>query len=398
MKGLFLHLLGIVLVIAVVMAGFLGYYALTMPEYRDELGNGTYEEKIKGLYLLKASADRENNLIIYGSSELLTLDIPTNPANFFAGKRSGFQVNLVGRGSCQSIIHALSIASSGDSLNGKKVVLITSPQSYVKDGIASDLFMANYSELQYLELMLDPSIGPDIKRQFSERVAEMIGRYENERGELKGFDASRRLSRYGAREDGFSRVMLAVMSPYFEIVRYLARLSDMKNSKALLKTAEVSPEKSSGAIDWEAEEKTVIEVARGAAKNNDYGILDGYYNTYIGSRLARQKDKDRNLSYSESVEYDDLRLLLEVCKLKGIEVMFLHVPLHGEWSDYVGFTGERREDYYQNVLKIVSEYPVKLVDLTNNEYEEYFLCDIMHLGWKGWLAADEKIDEFYHQN
>ena len=26
----------------------------------------------------------------------------------------------------------------------------------------------------------------------------------------------------------------------------------------------------------------------------------------------------------------------------------------------------------------------------------YFLCDTMHLGWKGWLAVDRAIVEFYH--
>ncbi|MBQ8338212.1 MAG: hypothetical protein IJY33_03625, partial [Oscillospiraceae bacterium] len=31
------------------------------------------------------------------------------------------------------------------------------------------------------------------------------------------------------------------------------------------------------------------------------------------------------------------------------------------------------------------------------EYEEYFLCDTMHLGWKGWLKVNEEIDKFYHE-
>jgi len=401
LKGLFLRFIGLVLAVIAVMAGVWGYYTLSMPDYRDELGNDTYEEKIRGLYLLEASAKREDNLIVYGSSELRTFDIPENPANFFKGKRSGFQVNLVGRGSCQSIIHALSIAGSGDSLKGKKVVLITSPQSYVKEGIASDMFVANFSELQYLELMLDPSVPSEIKTQFSERVSEMLAKYEAEHGRLNGYEASKRLSRYGSRGDLLSRAALVFMRPYFELERYLARIGDLKESKALLETAPApgnGPGGPAEPIDWAAEEEKAVKEAEAASSNNDFGILDDYYNTYIGSRLPRQKDKDRDLSYSESVEYGDLRLLLEVCKLKGVEVMFLHVPLNGKWSDYTGFTAERRREYYENVREIVSRYDVALVDLTQSEYEEYFLCDIMHLGWKGWLAADEEIDGFYHKD
>ena len=67
-------------------------------------------------------------------------------------------MDLIGRGSCQSLIHALQIAASGNSLRGERVVLITSPQSYVEGGIAPDLFMANFSVQGYLELLADDSL------------------------------------------------------------------------------------------------------------------------------------------------------------------------------------------------------------------------------------------------
>jgi D-alanine transfer protein len=39
-----------------------------------------------------------------------------------------------------------------------------------------------------------------------------------------------------------------------------------------------------------------------------------------------------------------------------------------------------------------------MVDLTGYEYEEYFLCDIMHLGWKGWLEVDKAIEQYYRED
>ena len=44
--------------------------------------------------------------------------------------------------------------------------------------------------------------------------------------------------------------------------------------------------------------------------------------------------------------------------------------------------------------KIVEQYDVQLLDLTAQEYEPYFLCDTMHLGWKGWLEVDRAIAAF----
>lgn len=99
----------------------------TEPSYPEALGNTLDVEKITGTCLVKEAAELPDTLTIFGSSELKTFEIPTHPANFFAGKRAGFQVNLVGRGSCQSLVHAMAIGASEDSLKGKKIVLITAP-------------------------------------------------------------------------------------------------------------------------------------------------------------------------------------------------------------------------------------------------------------------------------
>lgn len=68
----------------------------TEPSYPEALGNTLDVEKITGTCLVKEAAELPDTLTIFGSSELKTFEIPTHPANFFAGKRAGFQVNLVG--------------------------------------------------------------------------------------------------------------------------------------------------------------------------------------------------------------------------------------------------------------------------------------------------------------
>ena len=148
-----------------------------LPPWRDSVGNVNHTEKITGRILLQQSAAQEDTLLIFGSSELRTTEISTHPANFFAGKRAGFQVDLIGRCSYQSLIHALQIAASGDALRGKKVVLITSPQSYVLEGIAPDLFMTNFSAQQYLELLADDTLSDEVKAYLSRRVAELTAEY-----------------------------------------------------------------------------------------------------------------------------------------------------------------------------------------------------------------------------
>lgn len=154
----------------------------TEPSYPEALGNTLDVEKITGTCLVKEAAELPDTLTIFGSSELKTFEIPTHPANFFAGKRAGFQVNLVGRGSCQSLVHAMAIGASEDSLKGKKIVLITAPQSYVEGGIAPDLFLANFSEQQLLTLLGDEELPESTRQYVASRVQSLIAQYNAQNG------------------------------------------------------------------------------------------------------------------------------------------------------------------------------------------------------------------------
>ncbi|MDL2288953.1 D-alanyl-lipoteichoic acid biosynthesis protein DltD [Oscillospiraceae bacterium OttesenSCG-928-F05] len=105
-------------------------------------------------------------------------------------------------------------------------------------------------------------------------------------------------------------------------------------------------------------------------------------------------DASTKKAFSGEEEYKDLNFLLEVCALKGIEPLFVHVPLHGQWSDFTGFTSERREEYYERVRTSVKGAGFELFDLTPYEYESYVLCDVMHLGWRGWLYVDKALVDY----
>ena len=35
-----------------------------------------------------------------------------------------------------------------------------------------------------------------------------------------------------------------------------------------------------------------------------------------------------------------------------------------------------------------------VLDLTQDGGKDYFMTDTIHLGWRGWLAVDQKVDPF----
>lgn len=368
----------------------------TEPSYPEALGNTLDVEKITGTCLMKEAAELPDTLTIFGSSELKTFEIPTHPANFFAGKRAGFQVNLVGRGSCQSLVHAMAIGASEDSLKGKKIVLITAPQSYVEGGIAPDLFLANFSEQQLLTLLGDEELPESTRQYVASRVQSLIAQYNAQNGtNLQTHTAAGLLSKAWAADSTISKALLA---PYAGISQWLLDTKDLAVSARLIRRGEFSVnEAKSPDIDWAQEEILAQEAALSQATNNDYSMLDSYYQTYVGHRLSQMAGRDAGISYDVSPEYDDLRCLFEICKAKNIQALFVHVPVNGKWSDYTELSQSTRQIYYKTVRAIAAQYDnITMLDLTGEEYTPYFLCDTMHLGWKGWLAVDRAMVEFWN--
>ena len=378
----------------------------TEPSYPEALGNTLDVEKITGTCLVKEAAELPDTLTIFGSSELKTFEIPTHPANFFAGKRAGFQVNLVGRGSCQSLVHAMAIGASEDSLKGKKIVLITAPQSYVEGGIAPDLFLANFSEQQLLTLLGDEDIPVATRQYLAARVQNLIAQYNAQNGtNLQTHTAAGLLSKAWAADSTISKAWVGddsalktVLAPYAAISKWLLDTKDLAVSARLIRRGDFSAnEAKPGEIDWAQEETLAQEAALSQATNNDYSMLDSYYQTYVGHRLSQMAGRDAGISYDVSPEYDDLRCLFEICKAKNIQALFVHVPVNGKWSDYTGLSQSTRQTYYETVREIAAQYDnVTMLDLTQEEYTPYFLCDTMHLGWKGWLAVDRAMVEFWN--
>ena len=377
---------------AAAVAGVTAAVRTGMPAYPAALAADNATEKITGTYLVSEGARQPDSLLILGSSELRTTDILTHPANFFAG--SGLQVDLVGRGSCQSLIHALIVGGQGQALEGRKIVLITAPQSYVPEGIASDMFMANYSQQQLLRVLTDETVPDAIKTYLAGRVQELFARYEADTGATpqKG-TAGDVLS--AAWAEGHSP---APYLPFAALTEWLLETKDLADARTCIAAYTGRPAEARGDsldFDWAAWEQAAMDQAREMVTNNDFAMQDSYYATYIGARLEQQAGQDAGLSYAQSPEYDDLRCLLDLCRLRNLEVLFVHVPMHGSWYDYTGFSADERAVYYENVREIAAQYDnVQLLDLTGYEYEPYFLCDTMHLGWKGWLAVDRAIVEF----
>lgn len=378
---------------------FSSFYALdkyyeSKIKYCDELGEVLSSDKDKGLYIQSKILDKEDTVSIFGSSELSSTNITSHPTNFFANKREGFQVNLVGRGYSQSIIHGIDFMALGDKLRGKKIVCILSPQWFTTEGLTSDGFEKNFSELQFYKLINNKDISKDIKLRTAKRISYLLKNSTE-------YSQVRLYTDLYKKDTVTSKFLLNILMPYYKVKEKVLDIRDKKNTCDIIKTIEKPKNITSSKIkniDWDKEMKKVTDEAEKVTTNNEFGILNDYFDTYIKDKYTNMRGAYKNMSYSQSPEYEDLKIVLDFLKELDAKPLFVSVPVNGKWYDYAEFEASKRRIYYEKVNTLVSSYDFQVLDLSQYEYEKYFLKDVMHLGWKGWIYIDEGINRYFNEN
>ncbi|MFV0441528.1 MAG: D-alanyl-lipoteichoic acid biosynthesis protein DltD [Lachnospirales bacterium] len=372
----------------------LGINYIFVPKYSPMVSKNNFDEKLKGTYLLNNSP--ENNVVYLGASELNSKFIQSHPSNFFSDEND-FLVNTVGRGSCQSIVFA-SLLGAVEGFDNKKVAITFSPQSFVEGGIPSDMYFANFSPLHYLEIQDNEKLSKETKDKFLNRFKTLDEQYTKQTGDKSSFYNSRVITKAYLSETFKDKVTKVLIKPYVAMNKAFLKLSDRTHSYVATKSLEVYGADRPKNIDYEAEQDNMIAYGIEASSNNEFQMDNDYYNVYIGQRLERLEGRDAKITYDNSVEYDDVELLLEVCQELNIEPLIFVHPFHAKWSDYAGIDIDTRYAYYDKIDKLLSSYNANYVNMANMEYVDYYMCDVLHYGWLGWLDVDKRISEFYYEN
>ena len=114
-----------------------------------------------------------------------------------------------------------------------------------------------------------------------------------------------------------------------------------------------------------------------------------------GDVLEKLKDARAEETYTDTPEYDDLECFLSVCDACGVEPLVVVQPVLGPYYDHIGISRETREAAYQRIRDIVAKHAnARIADFSDREYERYFLFDIVHFGWTGWIDAEHAIYDF----
>ena len=320
-------------------------------------------------------------LVLLGSSELTTtINEEYHPKKIF--NYEDFNIMQIGVGNSQNIIHAATIGSIGNDIINNEIVMIQSIQWFDnKNGILKDAFLSRISSEHVYNTMANDKISKETKEKFINRVIELSSTNKVLNKKYRSY------KKYFIEEQGnFITGEFLKLDNYFYKLKNKYEFFKNKGRENYPLSGEKTPD-----YNWKELDEKVTEQAKERTNNNDYQIDNTYYDKYIKTKYDQLKNSSKNTKYDESKEYDDLDILLSIVKDLNLNMKFAILPANGKWSDYTGIDSEKRQVAYNNLKEIAKKNNIEVMDYSSKEYEEYYMYDAMHLGWRGWIDFERDL-------
>ena len=320
-------------------------------------------------------------LVLLGSSELTTtINEEYHPKKIF--NYEDFNIMQIGIGNSQNIIHAATIGAIGNDVRNNEIVMIQSIQWFDnKNGILKDAFLSRISSEHVYNTMANDKISKETKEKFINRVIELSSTNKVLNKKYRSY------KKYFVQEQGnFITGEFLKLDNYFYKLKNKYEFFKNKGRENYPLSGEKTPD-----YDWKELDEKVTEQAKERTNNNDYQIDNTYYDKYIKTKYDQLKNSSKNTKYDESKEYDDLDILLSIVKDLNLNMKFAILPANGKWSDYTGIDSEKRQVAYNKLKEIAKKNNIEVMDYSSKEYEDYYMYDAMHLGWRGWIDFERDL-------
>ena len=250
-----------------------------------------------------------------------------------------------------------------------------------KNGILKDAFLSRISSEHVYNTMRNEKISYQTKEKFINRVIELSASNKELNKKYKSY------KRYFLKDkgNGVTEEFLK-LDNYFYVLKNKLNFYKNKGKENYPISGENTPN-----YNWGELEKQVTEEAKERTNNNDYQIDNSYYDKYIRAKYDQLKNISKNTKYDDSKEYEDLDILLSIVKDLNLNIKFAILPAHGKWSDYTGIGSEKRQVAYNKLKEIAKKNNIEVMDYSSKEYEDYYMYDAMHVGWRGWIDFERDL-------
>lgn len=338
-------------------------------------------EKFFSIETIKKNIGK-NTIVLFGSSELGEYMVEEqHPSKLL--DYSDLNIMSIGAGNHQSLIHTINLGAitNKNEFKSNKFVLILSSQWFDKDGLEKEAFVARYSEETMINFLKNKDISDENKEYVINRSIDLAQDNPIFQKDLNFFKKAYLKNKFLYRIYSEFYLKLLILKDELKFLKVYKNTNDKNDKK--FKSFDIE-------LELEKAEKTGERLAT----NNIYGIYDEYYDKYIRENMEAYLDSEADKDYLESPEYEDLKMFIKIAKELNVDVAIVNIPLNGLWIGHTGFRRENIDKFNKKIKEICDVEGIKYIDFSENIDEKYFLKDIMHLGWKGWVRLIDEIIKF----
>ncbi|MTD41405.1 D-alanyl-lipoteichoic acid biosynthesis protein DltD [Erwinia sp. CPCC 100877] len=336
----------------------------------------------------KAMASKEY-VPFFGSSELSRIS-PFHPSALAEKYDRNYRPFLLGAPGTQSLSQAMMMQSMGDKFLKKKVVFILSPQWFVKEGVTEGYFNAYFSDLQTYQWLDKLETVSQDDQYLAQRLLE-FSKVKKDKRLTAALKKIQKGQLPNASDHNYLHLMLNMYSREDELFGKIGMISKEKAVKKAMKRLPA-------VYDDEQLDQIAVEIGKKATNNNPFEISNSFYNKRVKKHAKELENSQLNWDYRFSPEFSDLQLVLNQLAKNQAEVLFIIPPVNKRWTDFTGLSQEMLQDFAKKVrYQLESQGFTNVADLSHQCDTRYFMADTIHLGWRGWLAADQRIQPFLEE-
>lgn len=370
------------------------YANLPVSNFNLQRGATALTKSIFAGQRVKTAAMKKKEYIPFiGSSEFSRID-SFHPSVMASKYDRNYTPFLLGEPGTQSLAQYLNLVSMGNSLDGKKAVVIVSPQWFTKDGISLPYFAHDYSPNQLTTWLKKDDLN-EMDKYAAKRMLTLNDQSSHEAnaifnqseiGLLKDVANGQKLSQTQQRDLTISNYWQKQLDAVFTNFYYSPNQAKIAQAQKALPN-DPTQAKLQALATKEGQDST----------HNFLQISDQAYHD-LKPHLKRIRNHQRTLSYVQSPEYSDFELMLAFFKQHHMPVTFVIPPVNGRWMQFTGLSTQMMNTFDQKInYQLRSQGFDNIIDLTQDRNVPYFMTDTIHLGWRGWLTIDERLKPFLTQ-
>lgn len=322
------------------------------------------------------SSALDNSLFVFGSSELSTPNTVVSqvPSEVFGKNNYGINLVYVGEAYDQSLWHSMAIGAYASSLpKNSKIILILSPTWFEDAGLDEETFKMRFSYNLYRAFCDNSNISQSSKNYLAKRLSE--------------YNIEQTMINAGLNKTLVDQLNNAIYLWAEDLKTRVSLVDVRKEGEVVCGNAPQEP-------DFDDLHHQALVDAAINSTNNAWGMDDGFYANSIEGRLDKLRNSQQGEKFANMEELQDFSFVLKVCNELELKPLVIIPPVHGEFYDHIGTSGEDRQRCYDRIIEVCQKHNVQYANFSNKEYEQYFLHDIVHLGNTGWVEAERAIFEF----